>query len=52
MCVELQQGKKCQNTTCESGCFCPEGELMDKGECVPENECGCVDVLGVEKPVS
>ncbi|MGH0153391.1 UNVERIFIED_CONTAM: hypothetical protein FKN15_041924 [Acipenser sinensis] len=31
------------NKTCEPGCYCPEGTLLQNLECVPVSECQCVE---------
>ncbi|XP_058879421.1 SCO-spondin [Acipenser ruthenus] len=31
------------NKTCEPGCYCPEGTLLQNLECVPVSKCQCVE---------
>ncbi|CAH1790411.1 unnamed protein product, partial [Owenia fusiformis] len=32
---------KCLETMCLEGCYCPEGEMMEDGKCIPVTECPC-----------
>ncbi|KAK3550975.1 hypothetical protein QTP70_011460 [Hemibagrus guttatus] len=46
-CSDLQQDIQCQdNTECQPGCRCPQGELQQDGVCVKLWQCDCIDALG------
>ncbi|XP_027005082.2 SCO-spondin isoform X2 [Tachysurus fulvidraco] len=46
-CSDLQQDIQCQdNTECQPGCRCPQGELQQDGVCVKLWQCDCTDALG------
>ncbi|XP_069502497.1 SCO-spondin-like [Ambystoma mexicanum] len=40
-CSDLQPGTECLNETCEPGCACPAGQVLQDGECVHLEECRC-----------
>ncbi|XP_033116593.1 SCO-spondin-like, partial [Anneissia japonica] len=43
-CVDLRGNSQCENnnTECKYGCGCPEGMVLQDGECVKPSECRCV----------
>ncbi|GAA6107134.1 SCO-spondin isoform X2 [Tachysurus ichikawai] len=46
-CSDLQQDIQCQdNTECQPGCRCPQGELQQDGVCVKLWQCDCTDAFG------
>ncbi|XP_072039476.1 SCO-spondin-like [Amphiura filiformis] len=46
-CADLQAGTQCvEDVNCEPGCRCPEGTLEQNGECVPQEQCDCLDEEG------
>ncbi|XP_039512123.1 SCO-spondin [Pimephales promelas] len=54
-CDLLGQTHTCvSRQNCTAGCFCPEGLLHQNGSCVPQDQCGCVQLLhqDSDKPVA
>ena len=46
-CADLQAGTQCvEDIDCTPGCTCPNGTLEQDGECVPREECDCLDEDG------
>ncbi|RUS78727.1 hypothetical protein EGW08_013514, partial [Elysia chlorotica] len=31
----------CSDTTCVDGCFCPDGQVLNAGQCIPDDQCPC-----------
>uniref|UniRef100_A0A8C4ZJ04 SCO-spondin n=1 Tax=Gadus morhua TaxID=8049 RepID=A0A8C4ZJ04_GADMO len=40
-CTDLWEHVQCLQGACHSGCRCPEGQLLQDGECVPLADCRC-----------
>ena len=38
-CNELGVVRDCRNSTCESGCFCSNGSVLEDGICVHPDSC-------------
>ena len=38
-CDDLSRVDNCSNTTCESGCFCSNGNVLLDGVCIHPNVC-------------
>ncbi|XP_022098999.1 SCO-spondin-like, partial [Acanthaster planci] len=54
-CHDIQDGSQCINTEqgCQEGCVCPDGMLLQDGQCAPISECRCVidqSIFGVVTP--
>ncbi|XP_044534907.1 SCO-spondin-like [Gracilinanus agilis] len=43
-CSDLQPGTLCVQLPCQPGCGCPDGQLMQRGRCVPRAECPCTQL--------
>ncbi|XP_068790174.1 SCO-spondin-like [Struthio camelus] len=41
-CAHLRPGTRCLQETCQPGCACPPGQVLQDGACVPPEECRCV----------
>ena len=41
----------CSDATCVEACRCPDGQLLDRGNCVEPEECGCTLENGIYLPV-
>ncbi|XP_078591867.1 SCO-spondin-like [Branchiostoma floridae x Branchiostoma japonicum] len=40
-CTDLQDGVQCIQDECLPGCYCPDGQALQDGQCVPETQCRC-----------
>ncbi|KAM9839429.1 LOW QUALITY PROTEIN: SCO-spondin [Aulostomus maculatus] len=40
-CTDLWEHVQCLQGACHPGCRCPEGQLLQDGQCVPVTECRC-----------
>ncbi|CAH1263786.1 HMCN1 [Branchiostoma lanceolatum] len=40
-CTDLQDGVQCIQDECLPGCYCPDGQALQDGQCVPETSCRC-----------
>ncbi|XP_062426817.1 LOW QUALITY PROTEIN: SCO-spondin-like [Rhea pennata] len=46
-CSHLRPGTRCVQETCEPGCACPPGQVLQDGACVAPEECRCALAPGV-----
>ncbi|MEE6508514.1 hypothetical protein FKM82_021513 [Ascaphus truei] len=40
-CADLQSGTGCLDESCETGCSCPPGQVLQDGGCVTPEDCRC-----------
>jgi len=43
-CDDLRVVRDCRNSTCDSGCFCSNGTVLEDGVCVHPNTCPSKDL--------
>jgi len=44
-CNDIGNVKDCKNSTCDSGCFCSNGTVLEDGVCVDPDTCPSRDLL-------